>query len=62
MSTPKPPRVNRAIRLTKEVDKRLLAVCERLGVNPNAYLLHVVGQSIARDESSMGMEKTPVEG
>lgn len=42
----------RTIRLTPDVDARLLALCAHLGVNPNAYMLSEIGKSIARDEVS----------
>lgn len=42
----------RTIRLTPEVDGRLVALCAHLGVNPNAYMLAEVGKAVARDEVS----------
>lgn len=42
----------RTIRLTPEVDSRLVALCAHLGVNPNSYMLAEVGKAVARDEVS----------
>lgn len=42
----------RTIRLTPDVDSRLVALCVHLGVNPNAYMLAEVGKAVARDEVS----------
>lgn len=42
----------RTIRLTSDVDNRLVALCAHLGVNPNAYMLAEVGKAVARDEVS----------
>lgn len=43
-------RVSRSVRLTPEVNERLLALCGHLGVNPNAYLVAEIGKAISRDE------------
>lgn len=40
----------RTLKLAKNVDERLVALCEHLGTNPNAYLIHVIGKSVSRDE------------
>ena len=39
----------RSLSLTPEVEDKLLKLCERLGVNPHAYLLNEVGKAVNRD-------------
>ena len=39
----------RSLALTPEVEDKLLKLCERLGVNPHAYLLNEVGKAVNRD-------------
>jgi hypothetical protein len=41
---------SRTVRLTPELDSRLLALCDHLGTNPNAYLVTEIGKAISRDE------------
>lgn len=43
------PKVSRAVRLSPHVDEKLVAVCERLGVNINAYLIAEIGKAVNRD-------------
>ena len=43
-------RIGRTVRLTPDINSRLLALCEHLGTNPNAYLVTEIGKAIARDE------------
>lgn len=45
-------RIGRTIRLTPEVNDRLIVLCEHLGTNPNAYLVSEIGKAISRDELS----------
>jgi hypothetical protein len=45
-------RVGRTIRLTPEVNERLIVLCDHLGTNPNAYLVAEIGKAISRDELS----------
>jgi hypothetical protein len=42
----------RTVRLTPDVDTRLIALCAHLGINPNAYMTAEIGKSVARDEVS----------
>jgi hypothetical protein len=44
-------RAPRSIRLTTGVNKRLIAVCEHLGVTPSAYLIAAAGKAISADEA-----------
>lgn len=44
------PRCPRSIRLTKNINNRLIAVCDHLGVTPTSYLIAAVGKSITLDE------------
>ncbi len=43
-------RVGRTVRLTADINQRLIELCEHLGTNPNAYLVNEIGKAIARDE------------
>lgn len=43
-------KIGRTIRLTPEVNERLMALCEHLGVSVNAYMTTEIGKAIARDE------------
>ena len=54
-SVPKEPRIKkvaRNVKIHKTVDDRLVALCEHLGMNPNAYLVSVIGKAVAQDEVS----------
>lgn len=42
-------KVSRAVRLSPHIDEKLVAVCERLGVNINAYLIAEIGKAVNRD-------------
>jgi predicted DNA-binding protein len=46
----KNPRSPRSVRLTSQINDRLIALCDHLGVTPNAYLVGVIGKAIATDE------------
>ena len=45
-------KVGRTVRLEPDVNARLIALCEHLGVNVNAYLVGEIGKAISRDEVS----------
>lgn len=59
--TDKRKKVNKSVSLNAEVYDRLLVICERLGVNVNAYLVSAVGQQIQRDEAPLLMQDKAVE-
>ena len=42
-------KVSRAVRLSPAVDAKLVAVCDRLGVNIHAYLIAEIGKAVNRD-------------
>jgi predicted DNA-binding protein len=43
-------KVGRTVRLSPDINHRLVALCAHLGVNPNAYLVGEIGKAVARDE------------
>lgn len=43
-------KVGRTVRLSSDINQRLLDLCDHLGVNPNAYLVAEIGKAVARDE------------
>lgn len=43
-------RIGRTVRLTPDINSRLLVLCEHLGTNPNAYLVTEIGKAVSRDE------------
>jgi predicted DNA-binding protein len=43
-------RAPRSIRLTIDVNDRLIALCNQLGVTPNSYLIQAIGKAITQDE------------
>jgi hypothetical protein len=43
-------KIGRTVRLSPDINRRLLDLCEHLGVNPNAYLIGEIGKAVARDE------------
>lgn len=45
-------KIGRTVRLTPDVNERLLKLCGHLGVNPNAYMVSEIGKAVARDEVS----------
>lgn len=45
-------KIGRTVRLEPNVNERLIALCEHLGVNVNAYLVGEIGKAISRDEVS----------
>lgn len=48
--TSKTQKIGRSIRLTPEINQRLLELCAHLGTTPNAYLVSEIGKCVARDE------------
>lgn len=40
----------RTIRLTPDIYDRLNALCDHLGVTPNAYIIQAIGKAISQDE------------
>jgi len=40
----------RTIRLTPDIYERLNALCDHLGVTPNAYIIQAIGKAISQDE------------
>lgn len=40
----------RTVRLSNDIDKRLVDLCEHLGTNPNSYLINEIGKAVSRDE------------
>lgn len=47
----------RTIRLTPDVYERLNALCDHLGVTPNAYIIQAIGKSISQDEMTFKLQK-----
>ena len=43
-------KVGRTVRLEPDMNERLVALCEHLGVNVNAYLVGEIGKAVSRDE------------
>ena len=58
---PKKKKVNKSVSLNPDVYDRLLVVCERLGVNVNAYLVNAVGQQLQRDEAPLNAQIAMIE-
>jgi hypothetical protein len=48
----KKKKVGRTVQLESHVNDRLIALCSHLGVNPNSYLLNIIGERISKDEVS----------
>lgn len=44
------PRKVRNVKLTMDMDSRLVALCKHLGTNPNSYLVNIVGKAVSQDE------------
>lgn len=40
----------RNVKLTINMDNRLIALCKHLGTNPNSYLINIIGKSVSQDE------------
>lgn len=43
-------KVGRTVRLESDINDRLIALCDHLGVNVNAYLVGEIGKAVSRDE------------
>lgn len=50
-------KVTRSIRLTPDVDARLVALCEHFGISIHNYLLNEIGKAVARDEIAFKAKK-----
>jgi hypothetical protein len=48
---PTKQKIKKSVSINPDVFERLVVVCERLGVNVNAYLVNAVGQQLQRDEA-----------
>ncbi len=46
------PRHPRSVRLTSNINDRLISLCDHLGVTPNSYLVGVIGKAITLDEQA----------
>jgi len=57
----KKEKIARTIRLDPEVDERLQAVCKRLGVTMNSFLISAVGECIVKHEAQMRIESGVVD-
>lgn len=53
-------KVNKSVSLNSDVYDRLVLVCERLGVNVNAYLVNAVGQQLQRDEAPLKAQESAI--
>lgn len=47
----------RSIRLNPDIHERLVALCDHLGVTPNAYIVHAVGKAISQDEMAFKVQQ-----
>lgn len=54
-------KITRTVRLTPEVNQRLVELCEHLGTNPNAYLISEIGKAVSRDEIAFRAQKNQAE-
>ena len=50
MATVKNEKYARTVKLEMHLNDRLVALCEHLGVNVNAYLIAEIGKAVSRDE------------
>lgn len=50
-------KVGRTLRLTPDINDRLIALCDHLGVTVNAYMSNELGKAIARDELTYNLRK-----
>ena len=50
-------KITKTIRLNHDVYQRLVALCDHLGTNPNAYLISEIGKCISRDELTFNVNK-----
>lgn len=47
----------RTIRLTPDIYDRLNALCDHLGVTPNAYIIQAIGKAISQDEMAFKIQQ-----
>jgi len=47
----------RTIRLTPDIYDRLNALCDHLGVTPNAYIIQAIGKAISQDEMAFKVQQ-----
>jgi hypothetical protein len=48
----------RTIALDNDLDARLLVVCKAFGVNPHAYIISKIGDSVVKDEILINSKNT----
>lgn len=46
-------KITRSIRLTPDVDARLIALCEHFGISIHNYLTNEIGKAVSRDEVAL---------
>jgi len=46
-------KITRTIRLTPDVDSRLIALCEHYGISIHNYLTNEIGKAVSRDEVAL---------
>jgi len=51
-------KIGRSVRLTPEMNDRLVALCDHLGVTIHSYLANEVGKAISRDEVMFQLKKS----
>lgn len=47
----------RTFRITKDMNDRLVSLCNHLGTNPNSYITNEIGKCISRDEIAFNTQK-----
>lgn len=47
----------RSIRLNPDIHGRLVALCDHLGVTPNAYIVQAIGKAISQDEMAFKVQQ-----
>lgn len=47
----------RSIRLNPDIHDRLVALCDHLGVTPNAYIVQAIGKAISQDEMAFKVQQ-----
>jgi len=58
LSSKEGKKASRTVRLTQDLNNRLVALCTHLGTNPNSYLVSEIGKCISRDEIAFSVKKT----
>lgn len=46
-------KITRTIRLTPDLDSRLIALCEHYGISIHNYLTNEIGKAVSRDEVAL---------